>query len=1082
MVSFDLGYSRPSIRRSTLALLVFASAALSASAKPVHLRTDQRTNPLGIDDLHPALSWQSDSLARDWHQSAYQILVASSEQRLRRGEADVWDSGRRSSGDSVNIVYSGPLLHSRQRCFWSVRTWDAHDATELASEPARWEMGLLTPADWQAKWIHRSDRAESEALNRTQWLWLANADPHAVPHGTVAEFSYTLHLAIPPNAAVLHVLAGGDFTARVNGTVTGHKEQWGAFDREDIRDQLHVGSGAAGDNSIVIHVTASGTDQKRPAPAALAAALQLTAADASQQWIVSDGAWQARQIKADDPNAWQPAQQLGALATLRFGVSTDRVSPAPAPDRIESSASLLRSTFTPRGHIISARLYITALGSYRAFLNGKQVGQSVLVPGFTDYRKRVLYQTYDVTALLASGSNTLAAELGPGWHGSPLVWSGTRVFPGPDRLRAQLELTRADGSTQVVATSADWLAHASPTLSSEIYGGEAYDARLDQPGWNTSRFPAAQAWSPAIEDAAPGDLAVTAEPDLSVHRAQTLAPGSATRISSGTAQDTVFDMGQNMVGTVHLRVQGPRGATVRLRFAERLNPDGSVYTANLRDADATDIYTLRGEGVEEWTPAFTFHGFRYVQVSGYPGAPALSALEGQVLNSLPATPSIRLETSSPLLNHMGQLGLWGQRGNFLSIPTDCPQRDERMGWMGDAGVFWRTGSYKFDIDAFSHKFMQDVTDAQGADGTFTNISPNILGGAEGHPGAPGWGDAGVLIPYATWLQYGDAALVKRSWPAMEQWMDFILRTNPNHLREHDLGMNYADWLAPDPHTPRDLVATAYWALLAEQMRTMATALGRTAEADKYAALFDQIHSAYQQRYVHADGSVVGETQTAYVLTLHARLAPPALEPSMTDRLAHDIEAHGTHLTTGFLGTPFLLSTLDTHGRSDLAFRLLLSTTYPSWGYMVEKGATTWWERWNGDTGDPSMNSYNHYAFGSVMAWVYRRVAGIDTDAAGPGFHHIVISPHLDSALPHAHAEYDSAYGTIITDITTVRPGQLHLTVRIPANTDATVSLPATSTSLVEQDGKHVMMTYADGTLTTRLGSGTYSFVVHEPSL
>ena len=441
-----------------------------------------------------------------------------------------------------------------------------------------------------------------------------------------------------------------------------------------------------------------------------------------------------------------------------------------------------------------------------------------------------------------------------------------------------------------------------------------------------------------------------------------------------------------------------------------------------------------------------------------------------VLNSLPDNPAIRLTTSSDLLNHMSQLGLWGQRGNFVSIPTDCPQRDERMGWMGDAGVFWRTGSYNFDIDAFSHKFMQDVLDAQGADGTFTNISPDILSGKESHPGAPGWGDAGVLIPYAAWLQYGDAALVERSWPAMEHWMDFILRTNPDFIRENDLGMNYADWLAPDPHTPRDLVATAYWALLAQQMQAMATALGDKPAAEKYAELYTHIRSAFQQRYMQGDGLVTGNTQTAYVLTLYTGLAPNDLEARMTDRLARDIEAHQVHLTTGFLGTPFLLSVLDTHKRADLAFRLLLSTSYPSWGYMVEKGATTWWERWNGDTGDPSMNSYNHYAFGSVMAWVYRRVAGIDTDAAGPGFHHILISPHVDPSLTHVHADYDSAYGTITTDWTTADHGRLHLTVRLPANTTATVNLPA---GIAEEDGKPVT------TSTTEIGSGTHTYDIRQ---
>jgi alpha-L-rhamnosidase len=541
--------------------------------------------------------------------------------------------------------------------------------------------------------------------------------------------------------------------------------------------------------------------------------------------------------------------------------------------------------------------------------------------------------------------------------------------------------------------------------------------------------------------------------------------------------DAVFDMGQNMVGVARLHVRGPAGTAVTMRFAERLNPDGSIYTENLRNADATDVYTLSGKGDEVWEPAFTFHGFRYVQVSGYPGKPALGAIEGEVWNSLAEQPAFRLKTSSELLNSMYTLGIWGQRGNFVSIPTDCPQRDERLGWMGDAGVFWRTGSYNFDIDAFSHKFMQDVVDAQTPGGAFTDVSPDLIGDTDEKPGAPGWGDAGVLVPYATWMQYGDRAVLVRNWAAMERWMDYILRTNPNYLRQKSLGNNYADWLAPDQRSPKDMVATAYWALLALQMEEMSKALGRTDDAEKYRSLHTKIAEAYQKEYVHADGSVSGDTQTAYVLTLHARLAPQGSEKEMTARLVKDIEAHENHLTTGFLGTPFLLFVLEEQGRSDVAYRLLLSDSYPSWGYMVKKGATTWWERWNGDTGDPGMNSYNHYAFGSVMAWVYRRVAGIDTDASGAGFHHLTIRPDVQAGLTSVHGEYDSAYGTVTTDWSRSADGNLMLHVRVPANSTATVYLPAKGATVVTEGGKTLQAEREGESFVTQIGAGEYQFAV-----
>jgi alpha-L-rhamnosidase len=348
--------------------------------------------------------------------------------------------------------------------------------------------------------------------------------------------------------------------------------------------------------------------------------------------------------------------------------------------------------------------------------------------------------------------------------------------------------------------------------------------------------------------------------------------------------------------------------------------------------------------------------------------------------------------------------------------------------------------------------MLDVVDAQHSSGAFTDVSPNILGET---PGAPGWGDAGIFIPYAAWLQYGDKSLVERSWPAMQRWMDFILVNNPNYLRQKMLGNNYGDWLAPDQNSPKDLIGTAYWALCARYMSSMAKALHRTEDAEKYEQQYERIADAFRTAYLKPDGSVAGNTQTAYLATLFTGIAPPALVSNMMDRLTKDLEAHGNHLTTGFLGTPFLLAVLDENGQSDLAFKLLLSDTYPSWGYMVKKGATTWWERWNGDTGDPSMNSYNHYAFGSVMAWVYRRAAGIDTDSAGTGFHHPIIQPHFSPALPKLHVEYESAYGTVVSDW---QQSSHRFTVTIPANTTAIVSLP--------------------GKRSETVGSGVHSYLIH----
>jgi alpha-L-rhamnosidase len=412
------------------------------------------------------------------------------------------------------------------------------------------------------------------------------------------------------------------------------------------------------------------------------------------------------------------------------------------PGALPEPAAYLRRTLAIAKDIRSARLYVTALGSYRVFLNGSRVGADVLTPDFTDYRKRVLYQTYDVTGLLANGKNVISVLLGDGWYGSPLTWAGMHFFPPPDRFLAQLELAYADGSRETVATDGGWKAAASPIIRSEIYAGELYDARLEQAGWETVSFDDSR-WNPAVTADVPS-IAVSSQITAPARVIATLNPKEVTPLANGTY---IFDMGQNMVGWATLKVKGAAGTVVRLRFAEILNPDGTIYTANLRNADAADTYILRGGDEEVFAPHFTFHGFRYIEVTGYPGTPTLDAIKGDVISSVSGEPVAKLATSSELVNRMWSIGIWGQRGNFLSIPTDCPQRDERLGWMGDAGVFWRTGSYNFDIASFSQKFVEDIVDAQTPEGAFTNVSPNtITFGGSGSAGTSAWRDAMVGAP------------------------------------------------------------------------------------------------------------------------------------------------------------------------------------------------------------------------------------------------------------------------------------------------------------------------------------------------
>jgi alpha-L-rhamnosidase len=1042
-----------------------------ASATPVHLRCEYLENPLGIESATPHLSWQSDNTEHDWVQSAYQILVASEPGLLRAGKPDIWDSGKIGSSDSVGIAYAGPAVRSRQRYYWKVRLWDKQGRVYESTEAAWWEMGLLNPADWKARWISWDNPDDEADKGSIRWIWAAGENALEVKPKTSVLFRTNIRLGAKPSDAALFVSARTQYEATVNGREVGRKSEWVSFDRCDITDQL-----VPGDNAIEIKVTSSVPDpdapaqDAKPAPAGLAALVKITSADGSSSRRGTGTDWEAR---TEGSAAWSAAQIVGDLTDNRMG----------NPGALPQPASYLRKDIQVSDKIKSARLYVTALGSYYFFVNGNRVGSDALAPGFTDYRKRVLYQTYDVASLLAEGKNTLAAILGDGWYGSGLTWSGVHFFAPPDRLMAQLEIDYASGRRELFTSDNSWRAKASPILRSEIYAGELYDARLEQTGWATAPTDDST-WSRVTVTVAPA-IAVSSQSSGAAQVVRKLAPKRVRRAADGSY---VFDMGQNMVGWVSLKARGPAGTRVRMRFAEILKPDGTIYTQNLRNADATDTFVLRGGAPEVFTPHFTFHGFRYVEVTGYPGEPPLSALTGEVVSSVTGEPTATVVTSSDLVNKMWGIGLWGQRGNFLSIPTDCPQRDERLGWMGDAGVFWRTGAYNFDIASFSQKFVQDIVDAQTSYGGFTNVSPNTmpvdsaaLGIDKPWPedmvGAPGWGDAGVIVPWTTWVQYGNTNVILKNWEPMKRWMQFIEDRNPDFLRKKGLGPDYADWLAPDEHTDKELLATAYWALIAGMMTQMARATGNEADAKHYVELTENIRRAFQNAYISDQGVVGTGTQTSYVVALYTKMAPKELEPALVANLVKEIERRNWHLSTGFLGTPFLLFTLSDHGRDDVAYRLLLNDTYPSWGYMLTKGATTWWERWNGDTGDPGMNSYNHYAFGSVIAWVYRYLAGIDSSPLSPGFKNVIIRPHLDASVRMAETHYDSVYGRIATKWKNPEVGPFELHVTIPANSTADIYLPAKPGGEIFEGAKKLSATREGENFVLHVGSGAYDFEV-----
>jgi alpha-L-rhamnosidase len=744
----------------------------------------------------------------------------------------------------------------------------------------------------------------------------------------------------------------------------------------------------------------------------------------------------------------------------------------------------LRRGFGLEKPVRRARLYATARGVYEISLNGTRVGEDVLAPGWTDYRKRIQYQSYDVTELLREGPNALGAILGDGWYAGFVGFDPKRAgahYGAKPSLLAQLDVEYEDGTTESVATDGSWRSSTGPIEFSDLLAGESYDARLEMPGWDGPGFDDS-GWF-GVETEEIGDALIVAQPDEGVRATEEVAAKEVTEPQGGV---NVFDMGQNMVGWVRLKVEGEAGTTVKMRFAEALNPDGTIYTENLRSARQTDTYTLKGAGEEVYEPRFTFHGFHYVEVTGYPGEPPLDAVTGRVVHSA-TPPAGTFECSSQMVNKLQENIVWGQRGNFLSIPTDCPQRDERLGWTGDAQIFVRTAAYNMDVAAFFTKWMADVEDAQTPQGAFTDVVPLLESGViDLSRGAPAWGDAGVIVPWTIYNAYGDTRMIEKHYEAMTRWMEYLRDANPDLVRKNKLGNNYGDWLNPmGDATPKDLLATAYWAYDAKLMAEMSRTIDREDEAADYEELFGNIKEAFNRAYVDPDGRVEGDTQTGYVVALHMDLLPEELRAKAAEHLVRTIEEKDWHLSTGFVGVGYLCPVLTEAGYPDVAYRLLENETYPSWGYTIKNGATTIWERWDGWTEEngfqsPNMNSFNHYSLGSVGEWLYRYVAGID--AASPGFGHILIRPLPGGSLTHAGASHDSVRGRIESRWE-LSDGRLRLGVKIPANTTATVHVPTADVGgVTEGDGpaaeaEGVMFVRGeDGAAVFEVGSGEYEFV------
>ncbi|NHA04197.1 family 78 glycoside hydrolase catalytic domain [Mucilaginibacter sp. HC2] len=903
----------------SIVILLFICCRGFAQAQnaPVNFRVDNliceyKINPIAVDAANPRMGWKLITQDRNIQQTYYEIRVGTNAVSLTKGKDLIWTSGKVPSDESAHVYYGGPMLTSREKCYWQVRVWNNKNQVTPWSMVNFWKMGLLKQEDWSAKWI------QDNYLSDT---------------------------------------TGG-----------------------------------------------------------------------------------------------------------------------PSP--------MFRKTFKLDRKIRAAHLYITAHGVFEAQINGKRVGNDYFAPGWTSYNKRLQYQVYDVTSLLRRGENATGVTIGDGWYRGYTYNRKKNVYGKKLALLYQLEIVYSNGKRELITSDKSWKVAYGPIRSSSFFDGEVYDARKEKSGWTEPLYKDATWDTVKTDESIKSNLITTIGPTVKKH--ERFLP---LKVFTTPAGERVIDFGQNLVGWVQFKLKAKTGDTVRLFHAEVLDQKGNFYTKNLRTAKQEITYVFKSDSVESYEPHFTFQGFRYLKVVGYNGPLDSTNVAAYALYSDMAQTG-KFSTSNPLINQLQHNIQWGQKGNFIDVPTDCPQRDERMGWTGDAQAFIRTATFNMDVAGFFTKWLKDLSADQHKDGAVPYVIPNVLDSVSS--AASGWSDVATIAPWTIYLAYGDKQVLQQQYESMKAWVGYIQLHSRNYL--WDTGNHFGDWLfyAGTNYedgaalTDKNLIAQAFYAYSTQLLINAARILQRGDDVQKYTQLLYNVKKAFQSEYVTPNGRMISGTQTSYVLALNFDLLPENLRESAAKRLVNNIQDYDEHITTGFLGTPYICHVLSRFGHTDIAYDLLMKESYPSWLYPVKHGATTIWERWDGikpdgSFEDPGMNSFNHYAYGAIGDWMYRVIAGINTDENSPGFHKIIISPHPGGKLSSAQAELETLYGKV-KSAWSIDNGIFTLDVIVPPNTTAEIVLPSVTEQITE--GGLDINTIKEITGIQKIGndehlnagSGTYHFV------
>ena len=1058
--------------------LLIAAAMVTQAATVGNLRCEMRENPEGIDAFQPRLSWIQESPERGAKQTAWQVWVASTREALAADQADLWDSGKVGTDQSIHVQYAGKTLLPGQDYFWKVRIWDKDGVAAPWSSVARWSMGI-NEVDWRGKWIGKDSPVIKPPMTGTSWIAATSetpeAEPAAVRHFFRRSFEIPLDRTIRSGKFFLGV--NGSFGSAVNGKPHGSGTGFRDATMIDIAPHLRKGL-----NSIALWVETSADSPRKPP--ALAGYVEIQFETGPPMVFITDSQWLTSRTETPDwtkpeadISAWNAAALLGQVGMEPWGEIL-------LPQSRELPARLLRKEINVAEKPVRATLYISGQGISECEINGRKVGDHVLSPALSEYDKRVFYVTHDVTGMLVKGKNAIGVHLGNGrYHAPRSKWYVMTRDYGVPRLLLQLQLEYSDGRTQTIVSDETWkVSDQGPIRLNNEFDGEEYDARMELPGWSAPGFEDTN-WQ-AAEILSPPGGKIVSQMIHPIRVTETLQPLAMTEPSPGVF---VFDMGQNMVGWCRLKVTGPRGTSVQLRHAETLREDGHLYLANMRSAKVTDLYHLKGEGTEIYEPRFTYHGFRFVEITGFPGKPTLDSIEGRVVHDdLPVSGSF--ECSAPMINKFHSNVRWGVRGNYRSIPTDCPQRDERQAWLGDRTFSSHGEAFMFDTETFYAKWLQDMGDAQKESGSISDVNPSYW---PLYNDNVTWPAAAVMIPGSLLVQYSDRGIIALHYPVMAKWIEYMSQFIKDDLIDRD---NYGDWCVPpeDPNlihsvdparkTHPTLLATSYFCHSLNLMDRYATLLGKPAEAERYRELARRMTAALNLKFFDEEkGYYDNGSQTSCVLPLAFGLVPEEKRKRVFDHLVHKItvETNG-HIGTGLVGGQWLNRVLTIGGRPDLVYTFGTQTTYPSWGYMIENGATTVWELWNGNTANPAMNSGNHVMLvGDFVIWLYESLAGIKADFENPGFKHVLMRPEPVEGLSFVKASHRSPYGKIRSEWTR-EDGLFRWKITIPPNSFATIQIPCSAEDSLREGGQPIaaskglsLQAVEDGRAIIRLEAGAY---------